>query len=125
MEQNESKPVIDFSDYITERTINFTSREWVFQAINDWLADPDGSHFFLLRGEPGSGKTAISARLSQFAEGTVSPPDGLAHLNPNFLSAFHFCSARDNRWISPRVFAESLAMQLAKRYTVYAKALVH
>ena len=123
MEQNESKPVIDFTSYITERTINFTGREWVFQAINEWLADPDGSRFFLLRGEPGSGKTAISARLSQFAEGTVAPPDGLAHLHSDFLSAFHFCSARDSRWINPRVFAESLALQLAKRYPVYAKAL--
>jgi hypothetical protein len=123
MEQNESKPVIDFTSYITERTIDFTGRAWVFQAINKWLADPHGSRFLLLKGEPGSGKTAISARLSQFAQGTVSPPDGLAHLHPNFLSAFHFCSARDNRWINPRVFAESLAMQLAERYPVYAKAL--
>ena len=117
------KPVIDFTSYITERTANFTGREWVFRAINNWLANPDGSRFFLLRGEPGSGKTAISASLCQFAEGTVAPPDGLAHLHPDFLSAFHFCSARDSRWINPRVFAESLALQLAKRYPVYAKAL--
>ena len=123
MEQNESKPVIDFTSYIAERTINFTGREWVFQAINEWLADPDGSRFVLLKGEPGSGKTAISARLTQFSQGIVSPPDGIAYLHPHFLSAFHFCSARDSRWINPHVFAESLALQLAERYPVYARAL--
>src|ERR1700676_1132278 len=94
-ETSNMKPVIDFTSYIIERTTDFTGREWVFQVINDWLADPDGTRFFLLKGEPGSGKTAISARLSQFADGTVSPPDGLACLTSHFLSAIHFCSAGD------------------------------
>lgn len=124
MNQIERKHVIDFASYISEPTINFTGRKWVFQVISDWLADPDGSRFYLLKGEPGSGRTAMSARLNQFAEGTISPPDSLAHLHPDFLSAFHFCSARDSRWIDPRVFAESLAMQLVKRYSVYSEALV-
>jgi len=123
MTQAMRKPVIDFTSYIVERADHFTGREWLFQDINAWLADPQGERFFLVKGEPGSGKTAISARLSQFAEDTVSPPDGLAHLTSNFLSALHFCSARDSRWIHPRVFAESLAMQLAERYPAYAKAL--
>lgn len=114
---------IDYTSYISERTTNFTGREWVFQAVNDWLADPDGSRFFLLTGEPGCGKTAIAARLAQFSQGTISPPDDLTHLTHNFLSVIHFCSARDSRWINPHVFAESLAMQLAARYPTYAKAL--
>ena len=44
-------------------------------------------------------------------------------LAPCFLSAVHFCSARDRRWINPHVFAESLAFQLSARYTAYAKNL--
>lgn len=115
-------PVIDFIRYISERTINFTGREWVFQAINDWLADPDGSRFFLLRGEPGSGKTAISARLSQFSQG-LSSPNGLPKLTRGYLSAIHFCSARDTTWIDPLIFAGSLATQLANRYPAYLKLL--
>jgi tetratricopeptide (TPR) repeat protein len=115
--------LIDFGSYITDHTRDFTSREWVFKAINDWLASVDGSRSFLLTGKPGSGKTAIVSRLSQFTQGTVLPPDGLTHLAPDFLSAMHFCSARDSRWINPHVFAESLAMQLARRYPTYAKAL--
>src|SRR5437763_806402 len=122
MGQDNTRAIINFTNYIVESTRNFTGREWVFQAINDWLADPDNSRFFLLIGEPGSGKTAIASRLVQLTQGAVSPPAGLNHLTPDFLSAQHFCSARDSRWINPRAFAESLALQLAKRYPVYAKA---
>src|SRR5690242_9368113 len=114
---------IDFTNYIAERTTNFVGREWVFQAINDWLADPDGSRFFLLTGEPGSGKTALASRLAQFSRGEVTAPAGLKYLVPHFLSALHFCSARDSYWINPHTFAEFLAMQLAASYPTLAKIL--
>jgi ATP-dependent Clp protease ATP-binding subunit ClpA len=65
---------LDFTSYIAEKTLSFTGREWVFQAINTWLSNPDGSPIFLLLGEPGSGKTAIASRLVQFSQGSVSPP---------------------------------------------------
>ena len=117
-----NKHTIDFSSYITERTFNFTGREWVFKFINDWLADPDGLRFFLLKGEPGSRKTAISSRLSQFSQG-LPAPNGLPHLTQGYLSAIHFCSARDTLWIDPFVFAGSLATQLANRYPAYLKLL--
>jgi len=107
----------------TKQTDHFTGREWVFQALNDWLAKPDGSRCFLLTGKPGSGKTAFAARLAQFSQGIVSPPDDFNCLNPNFLSAIHFCSARDRHWINPTTFAESLALQLSSRYQVFAEAL--
>jgi tetratricopeptide (TPR) repeat protein len=113
---------LDFSTYVLDRTCDFTGREWVFKAINDWLADRDGSRFFLLKGEPGSGKTAISARLSQFSQG-LPPPNGLSYLTRGYLSAIHFCSARDTTWIDPLVFAGSLATQLANRYPAYLKLL--
>jgi hypothetical protein len=45
------------------------------------------------------------------------------YLAPQFLSAAHFCSAQDSRWILPRTFAVSLALQLAGRYPAYAMAL--
>jgi len=114
--------VFDFSSYIDERAHNFTGREWIFEAINDWLANPDGPRFFLLKGEPGSGKTALSARLSQFSLGRL-PANELTHLTYNFLSAIHFCSARDTLWIDPIAFADSIATQLANRYPPYLKVL--
>ena len=108
---------------MTERTRDFTGRAWVFQAIETWLADSDGPRFFMLIGDPGSGKTSIAARLAQFSQGSIASPDGCHLLAPNCLSALHFCSARDRRWINPTVFAESLALQLSARYQPFAKAL--
>lgn len=115
--------MLDFSSYILARTRNFTGREWVFEAIDDWLQDSRAARVFLLAGEPGSGKTAISARLAQFSRGLASPADSLTQLAPGFLSAVHFCSARDRRWINPNTFAGSLALQLSRRYPVFAAAL--
>ena len=110
---------IDFSNYIADRTLNFTGRGWVFEKIQEWLADPKGDRFFLLTGEPGSGKTAIAARLTQFAQGAETYPG----LGGGFLHAVHFCSARDSVWTDPKEFARSLALQLAQSIPEFALAL--
>ena len=57
---------------IADRTRDFTGRGWVFQALDAWLADPHGKRGFLLTGEPGSGKTAVAARLVQMSRGEVA-----------------------------------------------------
>jgi len=110
---------IDFTDYIADRTTNFTGREWVFEAIQNWLADPKGDRFFLLTGEPGSGKTAIAARLTQFAQGVVLHP----RFDAGFLHAVHFCSARDSVWTDPKEFVRSIALQLAQSIPEFGLAL--
>lgn len=124
MDESAAQPLLDFTGYVRARTEDFTGREWVFQALSDWLAQSAGPRFFILTGEPGSGKTAIAARLSQFSAGTVRPPDGLPTLGPRFLSAVHFCRAQDRRLTDPRVFAESLSLQLARRHRDYALMLI-
>ncbi|MCZ7567096.1 MAG: AAA family ATPase [Ardenticatenaceae bacterium] len=124
MGQNSVQPVIDFSGYIDERARGFTGREWIFAAINDWLTTSNGPSFFVLTGEPGSGKTAIAGRLTQFSEGEAEPPAALPALRPGFLSAVHFCWAQEWRWINPRVFAESLALQLSRHHPAFARILV-
>src|SRR5215217_428423 len=116
---------IDFRVFITEKTESFTGRDWVFEEIDEWFSPSDEPRFLLLTGKPGSGKTAIAARLCQFALGEATPPDGLNLFNSgNFLSAYHFCSARDSNWIDPRSFVWSVALQLAQRHEEFAKALV-
>jgi len=108
------------SSFAQEHTFNFTGREWVFQSIHQWLSDPNGSRYFLLTGEPGAGKTAISDRLTQFSS---SPEPIHPNLLPGFLSATHHCSARDSTTIDPKTFARSIALQLAYHIPPFAQAL--
>ncbi len=105
---------------IQENTKGFTGRAWVFQAIDKWLADPNGAHIFLLQGEPGSGKTAIASRLAQLSlsEDKILTPAQTEHLYAHFLSAIHFCSASGERSdIIPLNFIKSLSTQLLFHYS--------
>lgn len=118
-----AQSVIDFTEYIADRTQNFTGRTWVYKQIDAWIAETTGTCYFLLVGEPGSGKTALAARLCQFSDGTAALADDLPRLSSGFVSAYHFCSARDDLWIDPLTFTRSLALQLS-RYPEYAQALL-
>ena len=112
---------IDFSDYIADRTINFVGRKWVFEAIQSWLTEPKGDRFFLLIGEPGSGKTAIAGQVCQrrLNQQAISK-NSIA----NFPNAAHFCSASRSTWVDPKNFSESIALQLSQ-ISEYAEALLN
>jgi hypothetical protein len=114
--------VLDFAPLIEERTRQFTGRNWVFKAIGEWLGDQTGSRVFLLTGSPGTGKTAIAARVVQMQLGTVSA-DPLTKLSRGFLAHFHFCQAGLDSTLSPLTFVQSLAQTLANRYPAYRAAL--
>jgi hypothetical protein len=110
MTEDRAKPTIDFSPFIADRTQHFTGREWVFAEIDRWLADPGGPTFFIITGEPGVGKSAIAARLTQRRNPAQAPR--LAE-TPR-LAAYHFCIARDSQTIDPALFARSLSQQLCR-----------
>src|SRR5581483_3845382 len=117
-------PTLSFDDYINESTRNFVGREWVLSAINDWLTEQHGARIFLLEGEPGCGKTALVSRLVQFSQGKATAPSNLQHLSRHFLSAFHFCSSRDRRWLSPAYLVHTLIESLKERNEAYTEALI-
>ena len=114
--------LFDCADYIESRVDNFTGRTWVFQEIDHWLGAEYASRYFLLTGEPGSGKSAVAARLAQFSAGEVAAPPAGQRLTPGFLRVIHFCRATASDWIDPRNFARSIALQLAS-ISEYAHAL--
>jgi DNA replication protein DnaC len=91
--------------YISERTRDFTGREWVLEKIDAWLNNPEGPRFFILTGEPGAGKSALAARLVK--EGKPQ--------------AYHFSIARQADTIDPLNFARSLSHQLThlEGFSVY------
>ena len=106
--ERSAKMIIDFGTYIGEKVRLFSGREWVFPGISDWLAAPDGPRYFLLTGEPGSGKTALAARLVQFSSRSAHAPAHSRMLSQDFLGAVHFCRAGAPTWLDPRTFAKSL-----------------
>lgn len=116
------RPPIDYADLIADRTQGFSGRGWVLEAVGRWLADPGGARVFLLTGDPGTGKTAVAARIVQLHEGDAAA-GGVPGLTPGALAAWHFCVAGRDETLSPRGFVESLSQQLANRLSDYRRAL--
>jgi hypothetical protein len=105
---------LDFSKLIADRTKDFVG-----------LAQPpkpDGAAKFLLTGGPGTGKTAIAARIAQMHLGQAET-GSQSQLSRDSLSYFHFCQAGLDSTLSPLTFVQSLAQALANRYPIYLDAL--
>lgn len=105
---------LDFSSYLAERTRDFTGRAWLFTTLDSWLADPSAPRIFILTGEPGIGKTAIAAQLVRLSQSNKHPPGSYMCVRPGFVSAYHFCVARQVETTDPLSFARSIASQLAQ-----------
>jgi hypothetical protein len=111
---------------ISKRAENFVGREWVLDEVADWM-DQGTERFLFITGQPGSGKTALAARLvgaGTSAQG-VDANGKLSRVHDKWQAA-HFCMARgQNGTLNPVRFAQSLARQLSGRYIEYAVAALH
>jgi hypothetical protein len=57
-----AKRIIDFRSYIADKSDSFVGRQFVFDALDRFLRESD-SGYFVIRGDPGIGKSAIMAQL--------------------------------------------------------------
>jgi hypothetical protein len=98
--------VLDFEKLVEERTRRFIGRDFIFQAVDKLLVDPDfPSGYVLIRGEPGIGKTALISQLVKTR--------GYVH---------HFNVAPQNIR-SAKTFLENVCAQLIVRYQLDHPAL--
>jgi len=110
---------MDFLSYINDRTKYFVGRDWVFKKVNDWTAT--NSKIFLLVGGPGTGKSAITARLVSASNGVTI--DSVPTLIPGWLTYSHFCQAGFGDTVNPLLFVASLSEALANRYPKFRASL--
>ncbi len=111
----------DLSTYINERTRDFVGRDWVFNAVQSWLKDSPKKYYYMTGG-PGSGKSAIAARLVQMSRGEVDAGAWPA-LGSGALSHFHFCRAASEDALNPLTFVRRLSLSLSRRDD-FARALI-
>ena len=89
------------------------TREWIFKSIEDWLDDRASQHrVMVISGNPGMGKTVISAVVSQRMQ------------KVGRLSGSHFCQHNNSRYRDPRLMLQSLASHLCQAMPNYKDALV-
>ncbi|MBD2534676.1 NACHT domain-containing protein [Nostoc flagelliforme FACHB-838] len=100
---------IAFERDIERLTEGFTGREWVFKEIDRWLQQ-ENERFFILTGEPGVGKSAITAHLIQTRKDIV---------------AYHLCQAAELETLKPGRILRSLTDQLMETVPDYGLALLN
>ena len=89
------------------------TREWIFKSIENWLDDRASPHrVMVISGNPGMGKTVISAVVSQRIQ------------KAGRLSGSHFCQHDDSRYRDPRLMLQSLACHLCQAMPSYKDTLV-
>ena len=89
------------------------TREWIFKSIEDWLDDRSSPHrVMVISGNPGMGKTVISAVVSQRMQ------------RVGRLSGSHFCQHNNSRYRDPRLMLQSLACHLCQAMPSYKDTLV-
>jgi len=86
---------------------NFTGRKWLFKKIDDFLNQSE-KQTLIITGEPGIGKSAISAKLIELYD----------------VSAYHFFDALSLITLSPSKFIENLYFQLCKSIPGFSEAIV-
>lgn len=97
-----NKHVINFDTLIADKTKGFVGRQFVFDALESFLSE-EKSGYFVIRGEPGIGKSALMGQLVKTRN--------LIH---------HFNVIQQNIRL-PELFLENVCAQLINRYKLNLK----
>lgn len=99
---------LEFDTDILNHVEKFTGRQWVFNAIRQWLDEPPEQRVFWICGGPGVGKTALSAILSSRYREVV---------------ALHLCKFGHAQKSDPRSVVTSIVYQLSTQLPDYEARL--
>ncbi|MFA6186462.1 MAG: hypothetical protein WC770_04515 [Phycisphaerae bacterium] len=84
-----SKYPIDFSDFIKDRTKDFVDRDFIFKKVLDFIdSNPNG--YFIIKGDPGIGKSSIMARLAIKGDTNIGQSSIIARLMEDKQYVHHF-----------------------------------
>jgi hypothetical protein len=102
-----------FPKHLADRVAGFAGRQWVLDNVAEWVGDPSAPRVLLITGEPGCGKTALSAWLG--APSDELPAGPLKDVRSAW-TARHFCMAEERGGsVQPARFAQLLGHQIGER----------
>ena len=99
---------IEFSADLFKLLRDFTGRKWVFDEIDAWFNNPDGTKLFWLTSAPGVGKSAVATWVRE---------------HRREVAAYHFCDINSEEKRNPAKLFCSIAYQLSTQLTEYQERL--
>ena len=99
----------DFRNIVGVKRRDFIGRDWLIDEVLQWLSSDAEAPALIIKGDPGSGKSAVMAEL--------------IHRNPAGLLGYHFCQAETPETLKPGRFVRSVAAMLASQLPEYEERL--
>ena len=91
-------------------TRHYSGRDWILNAIDTWLTSGEEKFFYVL-GEPGTGKSTISARLKEISDGKIDLD--LSYVKKDFLISSYFCTFDYSMSLEVNCFLKTIHKQLS------------
>lgn len=113
---------------VAERASDFVGRHATLKRIDEWLTDPGSDPVLILKGGPGSGKSALMAWLCGAGPAPLEPEFmAIRERIRSAIDAAHFCVATNSGThfsLDPARFATRLSEQLSIRLPGYGAQLL-